>query len=304
VIGTMPEVIETRARMVSAYREGLVALLEDATHTIAELQEQVERDAEESVADEASKTKRDRAVEADLLAIPDVPVITRRDVDEALHAIFSQPVPAPDATWAEVRTGATVIVWAICPRCSIAQPITVTIHPELLIDDTGSELRVKAKSKGRTHLCGQLPLPVGDEADGQLELDGIEVGEGEETEIAAEGEEELPEVVQVEPDAHAQPCVRDQAGCATHRAVWPAEAKYCWGSAKAVLPGVGDAVVDGGTKYRIREVNAVGSVAMALLSAAGPSWKKTPVIVQADAHQLEWDKVAAVWRGPTWAVPA
>jgi hypothetical protein len=153
---TMPEVADTRARMLRAYRDGLQALIEDAT-----------------------VRPTTASVDEDVLTIADldgVPLVSRKDIDEALHAIFSQPIPAPSETTVEVSTPATVIVSALCPRCGIAQLIGMSVHPELLIDDEGSELRVKAKSKGVSHTCGQLPLTVvADVADEQTEvLEAIE----------------------------------------------------------------------------------------------------------------------------------
>lgn len=71
-------------------------------------------------------------------------------------------------------------------------------------------------------------------------------------------------------------------------------------TADAPALGVGDAVVDDGVKYRVREITEIGQTAMAQLAAAGPSWKRTAIVRNADVHQLEWDRVAAVWRGPTW----
>jgi hypothetical protein len=99
---------------------------------------------------------------------------------------------------AEVRTPASVVVWAICPRCSIAQAILVTIKPELLVSDEGSELRVKAKAKGRSHLCGQLPLPVA--ADGQESLGfDDEPADDEPVDVIADDEsEDVPEPELVE----------------------------------------------------------------------------------------------------------
>jgi len=60
--------------------------------------------------------------------------------------------------YAEVVTGATIVVWALCPNCGIAAAITVNIDPELRVSPDTSELHVKAKSKGAPHVCGQLPL--------------------------------------------------------------------------------------------------------------------------------------------------
>lgn len=170
----IPETAPTRAAMVTAYRDALVALVEDATHTVEDLSNATQ---EALVLTVAATAGLDVAAEVED-AIGNVPVLTRRDVDEAIAAVFSQPIPMPEDTTAEVHTPATVIVSAICPRCSISQLIVVTMKPELLVSDEGSEIRIKAKAKGRAHICGQLPLPVNAEADGQEAL-GLEDPDGE-----------------------------------------------------------------------------------------------------------------------------
>lgn len=184
---TMPEVAETRALMLAAYREALVALIGDATQAPGDVRDE---DGELSM----------------VLADWDgVPVVTRKRLDQAINAIFSQPIPAPSETTVEVTTPATVLVSAVCPRCGIAQLIGMSVHPELLIDDEGSELRVKSKAKGRTHLCGQLPLveqavEAGDEQIGLLmEIESlVERVHAKLQEVAAltseEGGEEMPTI--------------------------------------------------------------------------------------------------------------
>jgi hypothetical protein len=75
---------------------------------------------------------------------------------------------------------------------------------------------------------------------------------------------------------------------------------------------IGDAVVTtdqvediaAGTKLRVRELTTIGTVSVALLAVAGPSWRRGPIVARTDPSQLEWDRVPAVWRGPTWAVPS
>lgn len=166
----MPETTPTRAAMVQAYRGALLSLIEEATHTVDELV----KAGEDAAAVAVAVTGELSAAEVVSEAIGNVPVLTRRDVDEAIAAVWSQAIPMPEETSAEVHTPASIVVWAVCPRCSLAQPIVVTIKPELLVSDEGSELRVKAKAKGRTHICGQLPLPV--VADGQESL-GLDEGE-------------------------------------------------------------------------------------------------------------------------------
>lgn len=152
---TMPDVAATRFEMLTAYRRGLADIVEESTTTLGDLR---------AAMGDAVLSPED----ADE-ALTGLRVVVRKDVDEAITAIFSQLVPMPIETTAEVHTPATIIVSAICPRCSLAQPIAMTINPELLIDDSGSELRIKAKAKGRTHICGQMPLPV-HEAAGQEPL--------------------------------------------------------------------------------------------------------------------------------------
>ena len=98
-----------------------------------------------------------------------VKAITHKAWSEALTALSAKPLPAIDRHYAEVVTGANITVWAKCPRCGIAAPILLFVDPELRVDPAGAELHLKAKSKARTHYCGQLPLAVGaSEAEGQL----------------------------------------------------------------------------------------------------------------------------------------
>lgn len=153
---TMPEVADTRARMLQAYRDALAALVEDATQQPGD-----QRDD-------------DGELVMNLGDWDGVPVVTRNRLDEAIRAVFGQPIPAPSETTVEVSTPATVIVSAVCPRCSIAQLISMSVHPELLVSDEGSELRIKAKAKARTHICGQLPLPAGDDGEQTEVIEAIE----------------------------------------------------------------------------------------------------------------------------------
>lgn len=196
---TMPDVAATRAKMLAAYRDGLRDVLEESTRTVAELQSLVEETARDATEGQPA-SKVEAAVEADLLAITDVPVITKRDVDQALNAIFGQPVPMPDETWAEVHTPATIVTSAVCPRCGMAQRILVNLHAELLIGEDGSELRVKPKTKGVAHICGQLPLPVEEVADGQQELPLDAEAEAEEEVKLLEAGETPDAEAEAEPD--------------------------------------------------------------------------------------------------------
>jgi hypothetical protein len=115
---------------------------------------------------EAIRFDLGEALEAALQTIPSgewdgVRVVTKKDLDAALSAIFDAPLPPPSETTAEVQTPATVVVTAECPRCFIPNEITMTVGPELRVSADGSELRLKAKAKAHTHICGQLPLEIG-----------------------------------------------------------------------------------------------------------------------------------------------
>jgi hypothetical protein len=278
---TMPAVAETRARMIAAYREGLAALIEDATVRIGEIEDlsladdvpttDTQADPAEDAGASTEELEPEEAVEQGLPEEPvgqapeaaasdqgreafrAIPVLTRLAVDQALNAIFSQPIPMPDELAAEVHTPAIVYVWAVCPRCGLAQPISMTVHPELLIDDSGSELRIKAKAKGRTHICGQMPLPVSDEAEGQQELPLDEGGDQDaDPEPADSDEPSADDIADMEGMAEPHPedkgngsedddllpgepeqkaCVRSGGDCVTHDATWPEVATSCWGIA-------------------------------------------------------------------------
>ncbi len=102
-----------------------------------------------------------------------VPVVTRKDLDEAIEAAFGLPIPPPDERTAEVSTPAVVLVSAFCPRCSLPATIPVTIGPELRVDADGAEIRLKAKAKARSHTCGQLLLPVALDGQTDFGLDDI-----------------------------------------------------------------------------------------------------------------------------------
>lgn len=167
---TMPDVAATRAAMLNAYRDGLRALIEDAT-------EQVTSGPWEGV-----------------------PVVTRKALDEAVSAIFGAPIPMPDETWAEVHTPATVVVSLICPECELPTPSLISIRSELLVSDDGKELRPKAKGKGKTHICGQLSLPA-ETAEGQTSFELADII-GEPAEEPEGGEAPADEA---EPDDYTDP---------------------------------------------------------------------------------------------------
>jgi hypothetical protein len=100
-----------------------------------------------------------------------VRVVTHKAWIEILRATEFAPLTPIDRHYAEVVTGANVIVWATCPRCGIPGVINLQIDPELRVDTSSAELRLKAKAKPRTHTCGQLTIPaLGPEVEGQESL--------------------------------------------------------------------------------------------------------------------------------------
>ena len=103
-----------------------------------------------------------------------VEVVTHREWKDILFEALTADLPPVSNHAAEVVTGATILVWAKCPRCHIAGPIALTIEPELRVHDASAELRLRAKAKPRTHVCGQLTIPAGP-AEGQesFELEDI-----------------------------------------------------------------------------------------------------------------------------------
>lgn len=115
-----------------------------------------------------------------------VTVVTRKGWRDALYEIGSQPLPPVSNHAAEVVTGASVTVWCVCPRCKIAGPILMTIDPELRVDTSSAELRLKAKAKPRTHTCGQLLLPAGPEGQESFELEDIVAGDADQDDDGAD----------------------------------------------------------------------------------------------------------------------
>lgn len=105
-----------------------------------------------------------------------VPVVTVKDLEEALSAVFAGPPPGSPDGFAEVATPANVLVHAECPRCGIPAEINVVIGAVLTVEVGDAELGVKAKSKARTHVCGQLPLEAGPAIEGEqttIDFDAI-----------------------------------------------------------------------------------------------------------------------------------
>jgi hypothetical protein len=83
------------------------------------------------------------------------------------HLLVDLP-PSSDQ-YAEVSTPARIMVAALCPECGLPANITVNLTSQLTVDDDGSEIAVKSKTKPMAHLCHQLPLP--NVADGQVSVE-------------------------------------------------------------------------------------------------------------------------------------
>jgi hypothetical protein len=131
---------------------------------------------------EIAKVKQDVAAPGEW---DGVPVVTAKDLADVFATIFGTELPPPDESSAEVRTPATVLVSAECPRCFIPQTIAMTVGPELRVNADGSELRLRAKAKAVSHVCGQLPLPVADVDQGSFALEDIVGGGGNDNESTA-----------------------------------------------------------------------------------------------------------------------
>lgn len=291
----MPEKVGTRRDLLDAYETALWALVEEHTQRVGRapeslderrsaihavddepespLDDPVERVAAEdgvSLAQAEAEVDEEAQQAADeLLEWSGVPVVTRKDLDEALRAVFGQPLPPASETEAEVRTPAYVLVSAVCPRCHIAQDISVEINPELLISNDGSELRLKAKAKGRTHLCGQLPLATNGH-DAQVTLDELapvadEPGEGVE-DVAREAMEQTVAAV------NAGALGPDVSASVGH----------------GPTPVVGDPVVVDGTKLRIKSLDETYAYARASFGDRS--------LVSVELASLHWDDQAGVWR--------
>jgi hypothetical protein len=103
-----------------------------------------------------------------------VPVITVADFEAAFATTFGERLPAPSERTAEAATPALVIISAVCPRCQMPARIPLAVDVELHQDRDGETLHLKAKSKEAIHVCGQMPLPEGEEpAQGSFGLDDI-----------------------------------------------------------------------------------------------------------------------------------
>lgn len=106
-------------------------------------------------------------------------VVPVEDIEQVLGA----PLPPTSDHGAELRTAGIVTVSAECPQCSQVALIALRVATELRVEDDGSTLRLKGKSKAASHTCGQTTL---DGVPGQdsFELEDI-VGDSDEEEPEA-----------------------------------------------------------------------------------------------------------------------
>lgn len=132
-----------------------------------------------------------------------VPVVTVKNIEEAIALVFAGPPPGTPDGFAEVATPANVLVHAECPRCGIPAEINVVMGAVLTVDQDGAELSAKAKSKARTHICGQLPLALGEKSEGEqesIDFDSI-VGPTREETIARRDAEPPDDLLDPDDDA-------------------------------------------------------------------------------------------------------
>jgi hypothetical protein len=103
-------------------------------------------------------------------ALDGIEVVSLGTLRAQVTNALEDDLPPPSERRAEVTTPAIVLVSAICPECRLPVEIIVALTPQLTADNDGAEIAVKAKSKSRVHVCGQLALAlVGDQADFGLE---------------------------------------------------------------------------------------------------------------------------------------
>jgi hypothetical protein len=88
---------------------------------------------------------------------------------EIVTAHLAVDLPPSSDQYAEVSTPARIMVAALCPECGLPANITVNLTSQLTVDDDGSEIAVKSKTKPMAHLCHQLPLP--NVPDGQVSVE-------------------------------------------------------------------------------------------------------------------------------------
>jgi len=87
------------------------------------------------------------------------------------EAIASVPEPPPDEHQAELATPATVYLDAMCHICGERTRVMVRLESKTLVDDKRRTIAAKVDTAAADHLCGQLPLTVGPEVEGQSAFD-------------------------------------------------------------------------------------------------------------------------------------
>lgn len=105
------------------------------------------------------------------------PVLTIPELNKALDEVFTVALPPPDEKHGEVRTPATVVVYADCPECGVPVRTIVYLSAQLVVEVGTAEIKVKASSKARTHVHGQAELeepPVD-----QMTVDDVLAGQSE-----------------------------------------------------------------------------------------------------------------------------
>lgn len=117
-------------------------------------------------------------------------VVSLGHVSEAIEAVARFPLAPPDAHTAELTTPFEVVTHARCPRCGVAAPMYLRVNDELRLNEDGQTLRLTAKSKPISHVCGQLPITF-EQAAGQEEAFDITdiVGPVDEKPDSPEGDE-------------------------------------------------------------------------------------------------------------------
>lgn len=124
----------------------------------------------QAVVDVLRRRLTDRLQDVEGGAWDGVRVVTAKDLDEALGT----ELPPASEFSAEIQTPGWVTVAAVCPRCGIANSIGLDVRAELLIESGGSaELRLKGKSKARTHVCGQTTLDAAETDQQSFDLSDI-----------------------------------------------------------------------------------------------------------------------------------
>ena len=76
----------------------------------------------------------------------------------SLQAAFDEPLPPATDHAADLVTPSRVVLSAECPKCGLPATIALLVSTELLVDSTGSTIRLKGKSKAASHTCGQTAM--------------------------------------------------------------------------------------------------------------------------------------------------